>query len=42
MYYTLSNNGPSAGARINRGGNRGQADFNNTTFKLYYNKPYFV
>ena len=35
IYYTLSNNGPGAGARINRGAGRGQADFNSTTFKLY-------
>ena len=35
MYYTLSNNGPGAGARINRF--RGPvADFSTTAFKLNY------
>lgn len=35
MYYTLSNNGPGAGARIGRAGVQGQSNFNSTQFKLY-------
>ena len=35
IYYTLSNNGPGAGARIGRAGIQGQTNFNNTQFKLY-------
>ena len=35
IYYTLSNNGPGAGARARRFGYGGQTNFNNTTFKLY-------
>lgn len=35
MYYTLSNNGPGAGARIGRAGIQGQTNFNSTQFRLY-------
>lgn len=35
MYYTLSNNGPGAGARTRRVPGR-QPDFNSTAFKIYY------
>jgi hypothetical protein len=35
IYYTLSNNGPGAGARINRVTGGGQSNFNSTAFKLY-------
>ena len=35
IYYTLSNNGPGAGARIGRAGIQGQTNFNSTAFKLY-------
>lgn len=35
IYYTLSNNGPGAGARARRFGNGGQSSFNNTQFRLY-------
>jgi len=35
IYYTLSNNGPGAGARARRFTGAGQSNFNNTAFKLY-------
>ena len=35
IYYTLSNNGPGAGARARRFAGGGQTNFNNTAFKLY-------
>ena len=36
IYYTLSNNGPGVGARIQRFGGYRQSNFNSTTFKMYY------